>query len=123
MYTVEFWHPRKSVVVKRQHPLMPGYLLVNTPTLPASATRHWCQFLGAGGSPLAVRDADDIILRSQRGDYDVHRDDEFIPDGTRVLVFVLGLVGRVVRRVRRQYEVLLDAGRRVSVGQSGLAIV
>jgi hypothetical protein len=125
MYRVEYWHPRKCVVVVRHVPLVPGYLLVGEPVVPAGVTRHRCSFLlGADGVAAAARDAEDLRVRCERGDFDVLRTTPLLVDvGARVVVVALGLVGTVVRRLRRtELLVWLDAGREVRVPQTGLEV-
>jgi hypothetical protein len=127
VYTVDFWHPRHSVRVSRVHPLLPGYLLVGQALLPLGISRHWHSFMtGSSGEPLVVHDADSLLQRAARGEFDVvlgrHPRVEI---GDRVVVTVLGLSGVVLRRVRRaDYEVELDGGStpRLCVPATGLTV-
>jgi len=126
-YRIEFWHPRKSVVVERTASLLPGHLLVSTPLLPVNSTRHSCDFLRdhESGRPLRVPEADALLERCARGEFDVirHRGaPEPIPVGTAVMVDFLGLLGLVVECVRGICRVVLDRGGHVTVPQGGLSL-
>lgn len=126
-FQVEYWDRVRSVVTVRQQALLPGYLLVGQPHLPVRATRHWCEFLKdhTSGLSLRVPEADRLIARCQSGEFDLRKDDVSVVDvGARVVVALLERTGEVVRRLsRRQYEVLLDGGKTVSVGEKGLSLV
>lgn len=123
-YRHEYWDGRKSVVAAREFPLMPGYLLVGQPTIPVNTTRRWHDFLRDAGTgrPMSVRDADEIISRCEAGEFDVrHTSPGHFEEGARVLVKMLGLLGVVLRRAKKWvYDVLLDTGVSVQVGQGGL---
>lgn len=126
MYSMEHWNPRKSVVVRRQYPLIAGYIFLRDAVQPfPEITRHRCSLMrdSVSGVPLLSGDADQIILRCEAGEFDVKRQLQgHFEDGARVLVTFLGLVGVVVCRVRKfVYEVMLDVnGLSVTVGQGGL---
>lgn len=125
MHKVTYWDSRKSVRVTRSHPLLPGYLLVGSSSLPHGFTRHWHEFLvdHASGLPLRVHDANDLILRCERGEYDVNTDSvSVLSVGDKVLVTALGLVGEVLSVFRRKCTVVIGA-REVSVPRAGLALV
>lgn len=125
MCKITYWDGRKSVRVSRTQPLLPGYILVGSASLPQGFTRHWHEFLvdHASGLPLRVHDANELILRCERGEYDVCTDDvSTLSVGDQVLVAALGLVGEVLSVFRRRCMVVVG-GREVSVPRAGLALV
>lgn len=128
MSRIEFWDGRRSIVRVRHEPLLPGVLLVGSPSIPRGATREWHRYMQSAATrlPLRVHDADDFIMRCERGDFDVRHEDRHYKIGDTVLVTMLGVVGEVVSRPRgRRYEVEVASGRvtrRLTVGQGGLAL-
>lgn len=125
MHRLTYWDSRKSVRVTRSQPLLPGYLLVGASSLPRGFTRHWYEFLvdHTSGIPLRVHDANDLILRCERGEYDVNTDDvTALSVGDQVLVAALGVVGEILAVFRRKCVVAIS-DREVSVPRAGLALV
>lgn len=126
-FQVEYWDRVRSVTMVRQQALLSGYLLVGQPHLPVRATRHWCEFLKdhTSGLSLRVPEAELLIARCQNGEFDVRKSEpSLVTVGARVLVELLGRSGEVIRTLgRRQYEVLLDNGPTVTVGQKAMSLV
>lgn len=106
-------------------PLLPGHLLLETSSVPAGATRHSLRFYRdhTSGLPLRVRDAEDLIARCMRGDFDQRSgSSEVFSVGDMVLVAVLGVAGEVLSVARRVCSVLV-MGRVVTVPRAGLSLV
>lgn len=124
MYTREWWSARRSRTMTRTEPLIPGLLLVGQPVVPLGITRYWHEFLSdhVSGRPLRVPEADDLISRCERGEFDLRKDEPgHFDKGSRVRVVVLGLEGVVdIRYSKHRFQVLLDIGRTVEVRLPGL---
>lgn len=129
-YSLSYWDRATSRRVSRQYPLLPGHLLVETSSVPTGVTRHSFVFLKdhASGLPLRVHDAEHLIARMMRGEFDVRSGDDAVrlSVGDMVSIAVLGLIGEVVSVARRTCQVLVSSGsqsRVVNAPRAGLALV
>lgn len=124
MYRREWWNGRKSVTMVRHESLLPGVLFVGEPVIPLGVTRVWHEYLSdhSSGRPLRVPEADDLIARCERGEFDLRKDEPGHFDrGSRVRVVMLAQEGVVELRIsKHRYQVLLDIGRTVEVRLPGL---
>lgn len=125
-YVVEFFHRRRSVVVEREHLLMPNYLLVSAvPQL--GRLRHGDRARVLQGLPIRESTVLDLVLRQRRGDFDVRLGSDIVPMPSlhdRVRVTLLGMTGVVRRLLGRFAEVLLDGvNRPVLVEPRGMVVV
>lgn len=120
-YRVQYFHQRKSVIVEREHLLMPGYLLARCSeadlieALHRRGVRHGDAARLLAGVPLPDQQVYEIEYLAEQGRFDVRLKDARIAMpalNARVCVTLLGMIGRVRRIVGKFAEVVLDGVRR-----------